>query len=160
VTTRRAGLLTLLALLLILAAVAFAQVQAERRRGLGESTTTIASPILPLQGVDIQKIDWSQILAMLGVLAIVSGGFQWLIAKTIVQPQIEKSINGASDRIMESCLAQFTSKYAFREHELEESAKHQATGESIEQIVKNQDQDHERLSVLRDRVLAIELRPK
>ena len=133
---RRFLLLTLL--LFILASVIYAQ---------GMAT--------PVPGVK-PDMSWSELAAMVAVLGTLSGVFHWIIARAIIRPQIEESVKLATKEIMAACLDQFTSKYAFMVHEKEEALKQEAVSESMQEIVKSQDEDNRRLTDVRERVRVLE----
>ena len=110
-------------------------------------------PILP--GVDPQ-MSWSELGSLLAVLGGISSVFQWIITKAIIQPQIQESVKLATKEIMSNCLDQFTSKYAFMVHEKEEALKQEAVSESMQEIVKSQDEENRRLTDVRERVRVLE----
>jgi hypothetical protein len=122
---------------------------------------TLAVGVLYAQSItpappSVDQRSWSELAAMVAVLGGVFGLFHWVIARAIIQPQIQASIKMATEEIMASCLEQFTSKYAFMLHEQNSKSHHEAFGESLEQIVKNQDVENERLADVRERVRALE----
>lgn len=145
----------LVGLVLLLAALVYAQ---GKTRGAAEPAIPASAPVYPLVGIDIADMTWSELAAMVAVLAGISGGFQWIITRVIVQPQIEKSLKAATGEIMKSSLEQFTSKYAFVIHETASTKEHEAIKESIEEIVKHQDVENGRLIDVRERVRVLEAR--
>lgn len=130
----------------IVAFAALAQSPGERTRGLVPAEQILR---VPLSGVDVNQIDWSQIGAMLAVLASISGGFQWLITRLIVQPQIAKELKEAITEIKAWGTKEFPSSTEFQLHgQADKNAQHEiavALGETadvLERIRKWRDHDY------------------
>lgn len=123
-----------------------------------QKSETLGPPVslVPFQGAP-PMVDWSQVLALLGVLGAFFGGIQWLITRFIVQPQIRNSVDQAVMGLKEWATETFPSKYQFDLHDALDRRTYQAFSQSIQQVVENQDADHRRLSEIRDRVLRLEV---
>lgn len=153
----RYRLALLVVLLFVLVAFLFAQ-ERGKTRSAAPPAIPASSPIFPLPGFDAQGMTWSEILAMISVLASISGGFQWIITRAIVQPQIEKSIKAATKEIMGACIEQFTTKYAFGLHEKSDEANHESVMQQIQDLAEHRDTENERVTDARERIRVLEAR--
>lgn len=148
-------LFALALLIVVLMAVVYGQ---SKTRGPAPPPIPASAPMYPLIGIDVPDMTWSELAAMIAVLAGISGGFQWILTRAIVQPQIEKSIKFSTQDIMRTCLETFATKYQFGLHENGSKLEHEAIGESIQEIVKHMDTENARLTDVRERVRVLEAR--
>lgn len=120
----RARLLTLLfsAVVMLLVPVIYAQDQWWRRPDAsvrmarqveGEKTRSAQLPAaIPRRADESGQIDWSQLGAMIAIFGAVGGGVQWLIAKAILEP----AINRKGEEIKQWAAEEYPSAEKFDAH--------------------------------------------
>lgn len=102
----------------------------------------------------MNQIDWSQMVAMIAVLGAISGGIQWVINRSILQPALIKQV----EEIKKWAVAELISKGEFQLHLQDNENHHDRLTELLANIVADQDVDNKRLADLHDKVIMIQAR--